>query len=73
MHCYKMEETVNENSERGSESKCKPPAGIKNVRGFKCGHAYLKSPNAATSETREKTAVYGCICGNSKILRPRLD
>ena len=57
MHCYKMEETVNENSERGSESKCKPPAGeIKNVRGFKCGHAYLKSRNAATSETREKNS-----------------
>ena len=57
MHFYKMEETVNENSERGSESKCKPPAGgIKNVRGFKRGHAYLESRNAATSETREKNS-----------------
>ena len=28
MHCYKMEATVNENSESESESKCKPPAGI---------------------------------------------
>ena len=44
MHCYKMEATVNENSERGSESKRKPLAGgIKNVRGFKRGHTYLKS------------------------------
>ena len=57
MHCYKMEETVNENSERGSESKCKPLAGgIMNVRGFKCGHAYLKSRKAATPETREKNS-----------------
>ena len=50
-----MEETVNENSERGSDSNHKPPAGgIKNVRGFKRGHPYLESRNAATSETHEK-------------------
>ena len=56
-----MEETVNENSERGSESKRKPPAGgIKNVRGFKRGHPYLESRNAATPETCEKTAACGC-------------
>ena len=62
MRCYKMDETVNENSERGSESKHKSPAGgIKNVRGFKRDHPYLESRNAATSETREKkTAVCGC-------------
>ena len=57
MHCYKLEETVNENSECGSESNRKPPAGgIKNVRGIKRGHPYLKSRNAATSETREKNS-----------------
>ena len=54
VHCYIMEQRVNYNSERGSESKCKPPAGgIKNVRGFKRGHLYLESRNAATSETSQ--------------------
>ena len=82
-----MEETVNEDSERGSESKRKPPdGGIKNVRGFKRGHPYLESRNTATSATREYSRVVHVtpgglltvpnadgICGNSKILRPRLD
>ena len=55
MHCCKMETTVNENSERRSESERKPPAGgIKNVQGFKRGHPYLESRNATTSETRDK-------------------
>ena len=50
-----MEETVNENSEHGSESNRKPSAGgIKNVQGFKHGHPYLESRNAATSEIRKK-------------------
>ena len=50
-----MEETVNENSEHGSESNRKPSAGgIKNVQGLKCGHPYLESRNAATSEIRKK-------------------
>ena len=50
-----MEEIVNENSELGSESNCKPSAGgIKDVQGFKRGHPYLESRNAATSEIRKK-------------------
>ena len=50
-----MEETVNENSELGSESNHKPSAGgIKNVQGFKRGHPYLESRNAATSEIHIK-------------------
>ena len=62
MHCYKMEEAVNENSEHGSESNRKPSAdGIKNVKGFKRGHPYVESRNAATSEIRKKkTAACGC-------------
>ena len=60
MHCYKMEATVIENneskiqSESEGKSKCRaPPAGIKKVGGFKCGHSYCGSRNATASETRQ--------------------